>query len=211
LLVLGTEYPELDFKRVIDLGEKRQEVELARDVGGMLVRGGYILAGIGPDARPTGDMDGMDLALFDDARLVPKLRTWLPEPLNLVTRVTERGGHKVVLIYVERSPVGVVFMRADGAYPKGSDTAFRFRKGDALAERLPHGAVERARPRGDHSATDRGRQGRVDGRVLRHVCPRIVFEAGWVMEVEAHIVPATAKGQMRSRKDRPSSCSPEGA
>ena len=40
LLVLGTEYAELDFKRAIDLGEKRQEVELARDVGGMLVRGG---------------------------------------------------------------------------------------------------------------------------------------------------------------------------
>ncbi len=132
LLVLGTEYAELDFKRVIDLCEKRQEVELARDVGGMLVRGGYILAGIGPDARPTGDMDGMDLALFDDARLVPKLRTWLPEPLNLVTRVTERGGHKVVLIYVERSPVGVAFMRADGAYQKRSDTAFMFRKGDAF-------------------------------------------------------------------------------
>jgi len=54
---------ELDFKRVIDLGDKRQEVELARDVGGLLVRGGYILAGIGPDARPTGDMDGMDLTL----------------------------------------------------------------------------------------------------------------------------------------------------
>jgi hypothetical protein len=132
LLVLGTEYAELDYKRVIDLGDKRQEVELARDVGGMLVRGGYILAGIGPDARPTGDMDGMDLALFDDARLVPKLRTWLPEPLNLVTRVTEREGHKVVLIYVERSPAGVAFMRADGAYMKGSDTKVSFRKGDAF-------------------------------------------------------------------------------
>jgi hypothetical protein len=46
---------------------------------------------------------------------------------------------------------------------------------------------------------------------VRPVCPRIVFEAGWVMEVEAHIAPATAKGQMRSRKDRPSYCSPEGA
>jgi hypothetical protein len=48
-------------------------------------------------------------------------------------------------------------------------------------------------------------------KALRHVCPRIVFEAGWVMEVEAHIAPVTAKGQMRSRNDRPSSCSPEGA
>jgi hypothetical protein len=132
LLVLGTEYPELDFKRMIDLADKRQEVELARDVGGMLVRGGYILAGIGPDARATGDMDGMDLAVFDEARLVPKLRKWLPEPLNLVTRITEREGHRVVVIYVERSQAGVAFMRADGAYPKGSDTAHRFRKGDAF-------------------------------------------------------------------------------
>jgi hypothetical protein len=132
LLALGTEYAELDFKRVIDLRDKRQEVELARDVGGMLVRGGYILAGIGPDARPTDDMDSMDVALFDDARLVPKLRTWLPEPLSLVTRVTEREGHKVVLIYVERSPAGVAFMRADGTHLKGSDTQFLFHKGDAF-------------------------------------------------------------------------------
>ncbi len=132
LLVLGTEYAELDFKRMINLRDKRQEVELARDIGGMLVRGGYILAGIGPDAHPTCGMDGMDLALFDDARLVPKLRTWLPEPLNLVTRVTEREGHKVVLIYVERSPAGVAFMRADGVYLKGFDTKFSFRKGDAF-------------------------------------------------------------------------------
>ena len=135
LLALGTEYPELDFKSVIDLTDKKQEVELARDVGGMLVRGGYILVGVGQDGHPSGQLDGMDLKLFDDARLAPKLRKWLPAPLSLVTRVAERDGHKVVLIYIERSPSGMAFMIADGTYEKSAPDKtieFAFRKGDAF-------------------------------------------------------------------------------
>lgn len=132
LLALATEYPELDFKRTIDLNDKRQLLELVKDVAAMQLCGGYILAGIGPDGRPTGDLDGHDLKLFDEARLVPRLLRWLPEPLRLITRIAEREGHRILLIYVERNPEGVVFIERDGTYEHAGEEKILFRRGDAF-------------------------------------------------------------------------------
>jgi hypothetical protein len=132
LLGLGTEYAELDYKSSLDLDDKRQLLELVKDVAAMEVRGGYILGGVGPDGKPTGDLDGGDLKVFDEARLVPKLRRWLPEPLKLVTRVTERQGHRTVVIYVERHPAGLVFIERDGTYSENGKEKFLFRKGEVF-------------------------------------------------------------------------------
>ena len=41
LLALETEYPTLDLKSGCDLSEKREEIELAKDVGAMSVEGGF--------------------------------------------------------------------------------------------------------------------------------------------------------------------------
>ena len=118
LLALGTEYAELDFKATVDLTDTAQALELVRDVDGMLVRGGYMLIGIGPDAKPSGLLDGnADLqTTFDEAQLVAKLRKWIPEPVTLATRVTEREGHKVVLIYVAPHPQGCAILQRDGQF-----------------------------------------------------------------------------------------------
>lgn len=132
LLALGTEYSELDFKGNFDLDDKKQVLELVKDIGAMGVRGGYILGGIGSNGKPTGDLDGRDLKLFDEARLAPKLRRWLPEPLTLVTRVTERDGHKVVLIFVEPHSSGLAFMDKDGTYIEKGEEKFAFRAGDVF-------------------------------------------------------------------------------
>ena len=132
LLGLGTEYAELDFKSMIDLDDKRHMLELVKDVAAMEVRGGYILTGIGPDGRPTGKLDGRDLKAFDEARLVPKLRRWLPEPLKLVTRMTERHGHQVVVVCVERHPAGIAFIERDGTYTEEGKEKVMFRKGDVF-------------------------------------------------------------------------------
>lgn len=133
LLALGTEYPELDFKATVDLSEKKQELEMVRDVAAMQVRGGYILYGVGPDGKPMGDLDDHpDLKIFDDARLAPKLLKWLPEPLKLVTRVAEREGHKVLILYVERHPAGCAFIEKDGTYKDGDTEKALFRQGDVF-------------------------------------------------------------------------------
>jgi hypothetical protein len=46
LLTLGTEYPDLDYKRKIDTGTTEGTVKLARHVGAMRVGGGYIVGGV---------------------------------------------------------------------------------------------------------------------------------------------------------------------
>jgi hypothetical protein len=113
LLAYKTEYPELDYKSTIDLTTTEGQVQLAKDVGAMQVRGGYILGGVGNDGTLTGQLNKADLRAFDEARLAPRLLKRLPEPLELRTRVAERDGHKVVMFYVGGHPSGCAFFRAD--------------------------------------------------------------------------------------------------
>jgi hypothetical protein len=129
LLGLQAEYPELDYKRFVDPGVTRSAVELAKDVGAMQVRGGYIVVGVDGQGAPTGEVDDVDLRRFDEANLVPKLRRWLPEPLSLRTRVADRKGHKVIVIFVGPHPSGLAFTTADGSYQRDDGeevVVFRF-------------------------------------------------------------------------------------
>jgi hypothetical protein len=130
LLALQTEYPELDYKRRIDLDSTEGLVELVKDVGAMQVRGGYIVGGVDGNGVPTADMDGIDARPFDEANLVPKLRQYLPEPLEIRSRVLERDGHPVILIYVGRHPSGCAIFHTDGQYAKKKGTEIVFRAGD---------------------------------------------------------------------------------
>ena len=60
LLALRTEYRELDYKSAIDLSTTEGKVELAKDVGAMQVRGGYIIGGADNGGALTGQLDGVD-------------------------------------------------------------------------------------------------------------------------------------------------------
>lgn len=132
LLHLQTEYPELDYKTTLDLRETRDEVELAKDIGAMQVRGGYIVAGV-DGGVPTGAFDEADPALFDEANLIQKMLRYLPEPLVLRTRVTEVNSHRVALIYVGRNPAGCAFFKIEGKYrdARARETIV-FRPGDVF-------------------------------------------------------------------------------
>lgn len=133
LLGHQAEYPELDFKTTVDLNATRDVVELAKDVGAMQVRGGYIIIGASNDGALTGALDDVDTRPFDEANLTPKLLRYLPEPLELRTRVVVRDGHTVLLIYIGPHPSGCAIFRADGQYRKGGDTGDTvvvFRQGD---------------------------------------------------------------------------------
>ena len=118
LLALQAEYPELDYKSMIDLSSTAGEVELAKDVGAMRVRGGYILGGVDNNGVLTGQLDGTDTRLFDESRLVPKLQKYMAGPLQIRTNVVPRDGHPVPVIWVLPSPEGCTFMISDGQYEK---------------------------------------------------------------------------------------------
>jgi hypothetical protein len=132
LLALQAEYPELDYKATIDLSTTAGEVELAKDVGAMRVRGGYILGGVDNQGALTGLLDRVDLRPFDEANLTPKLLRYLSTPLELRTNALERDGHKVAVICVLPSPFGCTFFSADGKYMKDSKEVVVFREGEVF-------------------------------------------------------------------------------
>jgi len=132
LLALQAEYPELDYKQMIDLSGIAGLVELAKDVGAMQVRGGYIVAGVDAHGAPVADMDSIDTRSFDEANLVPKLLGYLPQPLELRSRVLERDGHTVVLIYIGRHPSGCAIFHTTGQYEKKGKMEVIFRAGDVF-------------------------------------------------------------------------------
>src|SRR5690348_1683843 len=71
LLGWQAEYPNLDYKRMIDVSSKRGVVEFAKDIGAYQVLGAYLVGGVDERGVPTGEMDDLDERLFDEATLRP--------------------------------------------------------------------------------------------------------------------------------------------
>jgi hypothetical protein len=135
LLALGAEYDELDFKRKLDLSSTRDEVELAKDVGAMQVKGGHIVIGVDGAGVPRGDMDGADTSPFDPANLVPKMQRFLEGSLQIASSVLTKNGHTIVLISVAPNSRGCAFFQIDGRYPDPrptGQTVTAFRAGDVF-------------------------------------------------------------------------------
>lgn len=130
LLGHQAEYPELDYKERLDLSSKKDVVELAKDVGAMQVRGGYIIVGADDGGKLTGGMDGADPRPWDEASLRAKLQRYLPDPLELRIRVATRDGHTVVMIYVGPHTSGCAVFKADGQYQQDDKEVVVFRQGD---------------------------------------------------------------------------------
>ena len=149
LLALETEYPTLDFKSGCDLGEKRYQVELAKDVGAMSVRGGFLVVGVDGQGKPMGDLTIEQAKLFDEARLRPRLLKWLPDTLEICSQSHEVDGYHVVLVHVAPNTAGCAFFRADGQYDQpGKASKVVFREGDVFyrdgtqSVRLNHQGLE---------------------------------------------------------------------
>lgn len=133
LLALAAEYDDLDFKRKLDLSSTRDEIELAKDVGAMQVKGGHIVIGVDGAGAPSGDMDGTDTSPFDPANLVPKMQRFLEGPLEISSSVLVKDEHTIVLVSVAPNPRGCAFFKIDGQYrdPQHPDRfVTTFRKGD---------------------------------------------------------------------------------
>ncbi|WP_409495999.1 helix-turn-helix domain-containing protein [Amycolatopsis sp. cmx-11-12] len=149
LLALETEYPTLDFKSCYDLTEKHDQVDLAKHVGAMSVRGGFLVIGVDGQGKPTGNVTVEQAKLFDEARLRPKLLKWLPDTLEIYSQAHDVDGHHVVLVHVAPNPAGCAFFRADGQYDQpGRASKVVFREGEVFhrdgtqSVRLNHQGLE---------------------------------------------------------------------
>jgi hypothetical protein len=74
---------------------------MAKDVGAMQVKGGYIVIGVDDNGEPTGAMDGANASPFDPANLVPEMQRYLDGSLDIATGVLTRDGHTIVLVCVK--------------------------------------------------------------------------------------------------------------
>jgi hypothetical protein len=131
LLALKSEHPQLDFKKTLDLGNRKDLVKLAKTAGAMGVKGGYVIVGADNHGNLTGQLDGADMSLFDEAQLRGKLSRYLPESAPIRSAGIDHHGHQVALICFLPNPRGCSIFKADGNYeePPGNPLTL-FREGD---------------------------------------------------------------------------------
>lgn len=132
LLAEGHEQPNLDYKRTLDLNERRDLVEISKDLAAMQAEkaGGYIVVGADDHGTIVPDLNDGLARLFDEATLRSKIRQFIAEPIDLRTAVHRIQGANLALVYTGANQEGWAIFTADGTYehPKGSGkltTAFR--------------------------------------------------------------------------------------
>src|SRR5215831_2634437 len=108
LLAEGHEQACLDYKRELNLGERQDIIEFAKDIAAMQseVSGGYIVIGVDDHGKPTGTLTPALAKLFDEATLRPKLEKYLAQPFTVRSSQHTIGGILVVLVYVGASGHG---------------------------------------------------------------------------------------------------------
>jgi Putative DNA-binding domain len=138
LLAEGHEQSALDYKRGLDLDQRRDVVELAKDVAAMQseVAGGYIVVGADDQGNVVPNLTATQATLFDEARLRGKLQRYIAEPFDVRSTVHQVNGRNVALVYVAPSPEGWCIFRQDGEYedPPGSRRTV-FRVGEVFVRR----------------------------------------------------------------------------
>lgn len=133
LLSLGHESAGLDYKATLDLHQKRDLVELAKDVGAFQADGGYIVIGADDQGGPVPPgVPAADLARFDEANLRPKLAKWLPDGFEIRTATHTLAGCTFVLIHVVPNPAGFCIFKSDGQHGEGKEAKTVFRQGDVF-------------------------------------------------------------------------------
>jgi hypothetical protein len=131
LLALGGERDWLDYKRQSDLSSTHDLVEFAKDVGSMMIAGGYILIGADDYGQPASQSARLDL--FDPATLHQKLSRYIPEPFEIRAATHAHQGQSYALVYVVPHQDGFCIFKQDGAYPDGKNQNIVFRAGEVFA------------------------------------------------------------------------------
>jgi len=102
LLAEGHEQSSLDYKKTLNLGERRDVVELTKDVAAMQSQktGRYIVIGADDHGTVVPDLTPELARLLDEATVRGKLTRYLAEPLDIHTAQFTVDGAIVVLIYI---------------------------------------------------------------------------------------------------------------
>jgi hypothetical protein len=142
LELLGAQHEStrLDYKRTLDLSDRRSALELIKDIAAFQAEGGYVVVGVDESGVPTGELTEEQASLLDESRLRAKARRYFHEPLDLRTAAHIVKEKRVTLIHVGPHPDGIAILVADGTV-SGAEV---FRKGDVFVR---HGtASERWEP-----------------------------------------------------------------
>ena len=115
LLALGGERDWLDFKSQCDLSEKRDQVEITKDIGAMMIAGGYVVIGADDHGRAAGEPAHPEL--FDPAKLHAKVARYIAGQFELRVGIHQHQDQTFVLIYVAPHPDGLCVFERDGSYP----------------------------------------------------------------------------------------------
>nr|WP_147460213.1 ATP-binding protein [Actinokineospora cianjurensis] len=128
------EQAALDYKQPLDLGERGELIEFAKDVAAMRSNptGGYIVVGADDRGDVVAGLTPGLAAHFDEATLRPKLGKFLTSP-EIHAACHEIDGHTVALVYVAPAPNGWCVIHTTGEYTdtKGRDKTV-FRAGDVF-------------------------------------------------------------------------------
>ena len=116
LLAAGTETNHLDYKATIDLANRRDVVELVKDVGAFLAVGGDIVIGASDDGSGFEGFTDDLAAKFDPTKIDQKFSKYIDKPFSVQVGRHEIDGHHYVLLRIEPSPDGICVFKATGNY-----------------------------------------------------------------------------------------------
>jgi Schlafen, AlbA_2 len=132
LLGFGGERDWLDYKSQCDLSSTRDLVEITKDIGALMITGGYIVVGADDHGLPAGEPAHIEL--FDRAHVHAKVAKYISKPFKLRVAVHRHQGQSFAVVYVAPHPDGLCVFEHTGNYIEpGMGTRTVFRTGDVFA------------------------------------------------------------------------------
>lgn len=136
LLAVQTELTWLDYKESCDLSRAEGQAELTKDVGAMMIDGGYLVIGVDDDGAPVG-IPEKQAADYDEAKLAGKISKYLPTGFEVRSAVHDLGSPgasvKVAIVWIAPHPDGWCVFTRNGDYEVNNKAKVAFRAGEVYA------------------------------------------------------------------------------
>ena len=138
LLAVQTELTWLDYKSECDISGTRGLIEITKDLGAFMIKGGYVVLGVDNQGTPIGLPAGQ-AKLFDEATLSDKVAKYLASGFEIRSAVhdldngTEKTSKLVAIVWAAPHPDGWCIFACDGQYTEGGKQRIAFRQGEVYA------------------------------------------------------------------------------